>query len=271
MIVRGDRYNWLRTLLLVVTLGLGLPGLGTIGLAQQRAVAASMPDFPKLSGRVVDQAGILSAATAAQLTQTLEQFERHTGRQVVVATVKSLQGFPIEDYGYQLGRVWGIGEKDQNTGAILLVAPNERQVRIEVGYGLEGELTDAVARQILDQFILPQFRSGSLDAGVTNGVYAMLQVLGWKEAPRPQSLRARPIATAQESAVSTLLPIIVFFLMMFVFARLRGWSGGTYPGGIYRAGGPFRGGGIGGFGGSGGGGFRGGGGSFGGGGASGRW
>lgn len=274
MIVRGDSYHrlcqrWPLTLLLVVTLGLGMVVLGIGGLPPQRALAASMPDFPLLTGRVVDQAGILSAATNAQLTQTLEQFERDSGRQVVVATVKSLQGFPIEDYGYQLGRVWGIGEKDQNTGAILLVAPNERQVRIEVGYGLEGELTDAVARHILDQFILPQFRSGSLDAGVTNGVYAMLQVLGWQGAPRPQTLRQRPIATAQESAASTLLPIIVFFLIMFVFGRLRGWSSGTYPGGIYRAGGPFRGGGMGGFGG--GGGFRGGGGSFGGGGASGRW
>ncbi len=273
MIARVDGYRWLRRLLLVAALGfsavgLNTAGLGALGLSPRPALAASMPDFPPLSGRVVDQAGILSAATDAQLTQTLEQFERDTGRQVVVATVKSLQGFPIEDYGYQLGRAWGIGEKDQNTGAILLVAPNERQVRIEVGYGLEGELTDATSRHILDQFILPQFRAGSLDAGVTNGVYAMLQVLGWQGAPQPQALRQRPIATAQESAVSTLLPIIIFFLLIFVFGRQRGWSGGTYPGGTYRAGGPFRGGG--GFGG-GGGGFRGGGGPFGGGGASGRW
>ena len=255
-------HRWLLVLVVVAT----------ASLAPLFTFAASRPDFPVLSGRVVDQANALSPATRAQLTQTLEQFERDTGRQVVVATVKSLQGFPIEDYGYQLGRTWGIGEQGQNTGAILLVAPAERQVRIEVGYGLEGELTDAVSRQILDQFILPQFRAGNLNDGVTNGTFAILHVLGWTDGPRPQTLRQRPIPTAQESAVSALLPIIVFFLLFFVLGRLRGWSGGSYPGGIYRAGGPFRGGGGfgGGFGG-GGGGFRGGGGSFGGGGASGRW
>jgi uncharacterized protein len=160
----------------------------------------------------------------------------------------------------------------RSDGAILLVSPSDRQVRIEVGYGLEGELTDAVARQILDQFILPQFRAGHLDAGVTNGTFAILQVLGWQSGPRPQTLRQRPIPTAQESAISALMPIIIFILLVFVLGRLRGWSGGSYPGGIYRTGGPFRGGGFGGgFGGGGGGGFRGGGGSFGGGGASGRW
>ena len=257
MVVRGDIHRWLLILLFVVAANVTLP-----------QTHAAEPNFPPLTGRVVDQARVLSGATRAQLTQILEHFERETRRQVVVATVDSLQGFPIEDFGYQLGRHWGIGEKDANTGAILLVVPSERQVRIEVGYGLEGELTDAVARQILDQFILPQFRAGNIDAGVTNGTLAMLRVLGWQGGPMPQTLRQRPIPTAQDSVASFFLPFIVFFLLFFVLGRLRGWNGGSNPGGIYRTGGPFRGGG---FGGGSGGGFRGGGGSFGGGGASGRW
>lgn len=257
--MRGTLQRWVFALLLITA----------AALVPLRLFAASEPNFPTLTGRVVDQARVLSGATRAQLSQTLEQFERDTGRQVVVVTVDSLQGFPIEDFGYQLGRRWGIGEKNQNTGAILLVAPTERQVRIEVGYGLEGELTDAVSRQILDQFILPQFRAGKLDAGVLNGTYAILHVLGWQSGPMPQTLRQRPAQTTQELAIGAALPFIVFFLLIFVFGRARGWSGGSYPGGIYRTGGPFRGGGFGG--GFGGGGFSGGGGSFGGGGASGRW
>ena len=107
-----------------------------------RALAAA-PKFPTLTGRVVDDAGVLDASTQSQLTDMLAAHERATGEQVVVVTLDSLQGFSIEDYGYQLGRYWGIGQKGKNTGAILIVAPKEHKVRIEVGYGLEGTLTDA--------------------------------------------------------------------------------------------------------------------------------
>lgn len=229
------------------------------------ARAASEPKFPALTGRVVDQAGVLSEATEARLTRALADFERDTKRQVVIATVPDLQGFPIEDFGYRLGRAWGIGEKGKNTGAILLVAPKQREVRIEVGYGLEGELTDAKSRQIIEQTILPHFRAGDFDAGVTTGTLAILRALGWQGAgPAPQ--RAQP-ARQQDSWASFLLPFGIFFLFMFLANRQRRGRGG-----IYRRGGPFLLGGLGGggFGGRGGG-FGGGGGSFGGGGASGRW
>ena len=96
--------------------------------------------FPPLTGRVVDDAGILSPATRADLSAMLQRHEQATGEQVVVVTLPSLQGYSIEDFGYQLGRAWGIGQKDKNTGALLIVAPNEHKVRIEVGYGLEGHL-----------------------------------------------------------------------------------------------------------------------------------
>ena len=100
--------------------------------------------FPALTGRVVDEAGILDPATKATLEQKLSDFETKTTGQLVVVTLKSLQGTSIEDYGYQLGRHWQIGQKEKNTGALLIVAPNERKVRIEVGYGFEGTLTAAI-------------------------------------------------------------------------------------------------------------------------------
>jgi uncharacterized protein len=101
------------------------------------AVASALAlTFPALTGRVVDEAGILDPATKAALEQKLADFEAKTTGQLVVVTVKSLQGTSIEDYGYQLGRFWQIGQKDKNTGALLIIAPNERKVRIEVGYGL---------------------------------------------------------------------------------------------------------------------------------------
>src|SRR5215469_7299936 len=125
---------------------------------------AAGPDFPQLTGRVVDQAGILAPSTRDGLTEMLAQFEQATGQQVVVVTLRSLQGFPIEDFGYQLGRRWGIGQKGKNTGALLIVAPNERKVRIEVGYGLEGTLTDAGSRIIIEREILPNCRNGDFKA-----------------------------------------------------------------------------------------------------------
>ena len=121
--------------------------------------AFAAPKFPPLTGRVVDDAQILSPDVERDLTDKLESLETTTGRQLVVATVPSLQGYPIEDYGYQLGRAWGIGEKDKDTGAILLVAPNERKVRIEVGYGLEPVMTDALSSVIIQSAILPKSTS----------------------------------------------------------------------------------------------------------------
>src|SRR5262245_47770355 len=111
--------------------------------------AAYALTFPDLTGRVVDEAGILDPSTKAALERKLAEFETKTTGQLVVVTVKSLQGTSIEDYGYQLGRHWQVGQKEKNTGALLIVAPNERKVRIEVGYGFEGTLTDAVSKLII--------------------------------------------------------------------------------------------------------------------------
>lgn len=132
------------------------------------------PEFPALTGRVVDQAGILSQATITQLTAKLQQEEQETGNQIVVVTLNSLQGYDIADYGYQLGRHWAIGTEKNNNGALLIVAPTERKMRIEVGYGLEGWLTDAISSDIIRNKIRPAFKAGDYNAGVTAGIDSMI-------------------------------------------------------------------------------------------------
>ncbi|NPA73834.1 MAG: TPM domain-containing protein [Epsilonproteobacteria bacterium] len=135
------------------------------------------PVFPKLTGRVVDEAGILSPKTKEELSKKLALFENNTSNQVVVVTLKSLQGDSISDFGYQLGRHWGIGQKGKDNGVLLIVAPKEKKVRIEVGYGLEGTLTDAMASLIIKNKILPYFKKGDFDKGVSEGVDAILGVI----------------------------------------------------------------------------------------------
>ena len=141
------------------------------------AAPAHAQTFPQLSGRVVDAANLLSPADEAALTQKLEGLEQASTRQLVVATVPDLQSYPIEEYGYKLGRAWGIGQSEANNGTILLVAPNERKVRIEVGYGLEPILTDALSSQIIQNQILPRFREGNYPAGINAGADAVIAQL----------------------------------------------------------------------------------------------
>jgi len=244
---------------------------------------ASEPKFPPLTGRVVDDAGVLSASTQSDLTEMLSAHEGATGEQVVVVTLDSLQGYTIEDYGYQLGRHWGIGQKGKNTGAMLIVAPKEHKVRIEVGYGLEGELTDAISRTIIENNILPSFKRGDFDAGVLAGTTSILRVLGGNppEIGEPATSPGEGQFTPTVSNKSFFRPpdgfalaaVVVFFLIPFIGTVLL-------AGGFIRSGQKVQWGcsdGWDSYGGSsggssgGGGGFSGGGGSFGGGGASGSW
>lgn len=221
--------------------------------------------FPALSGRVVDDANLLDAHTRVQLSQMLEAHEQATGEQVVVATVPDLQGLPIEEYGYQIGRYWGIGQKGKDNGALLIVAPQQRKVRIEVGYGLEGLLTDAQSSVIINRIILPAFKRGEMSQGIVQGSAAILQVLGGNPLAQP----SRASAADGEGEPPSLWAIGLFIVLVVVVLYLQGLGGGGRRGG---PGGGF-GGGFGGLGGGrgGGGGFGGGGGSFGGGGSSGSW
>jgi uncharacterized protein len=240
------------------------------------SVQAADIAFPPLTGRVVDEAGIIPPAAAAQLTAQLAAHEQRTGQQVVVAVVKSLQGQPIEDYGYQLGRAWGIGQKGKNTGAILLVSPADKKVRIEVGYGLEGDLTDAVSATIIDQVMLPHFRQGDMAGGIVAGTVQILRALG-DTVPvtvPPPVRRQQHVEDGNGSIGAALLTFLIFGLFIWFARRRSGGGGGSMIvpfligstlGSMGNRGGSS-------FGGDGGGGgFSGGGGSFGGGGASGSW
>ncbi|MGL4764367.1 MAG: TPM domain-containing protein [Aeromonas sp.] len=219
------------------------------------------PDFPTLSGRVVDEASLMSRKQAHQLTQQLAAFEKRSGIQLVVVSVDSLQGETIEEYGYQLGRHWGIGQKGKDNGVLLLIAQDERKVRIEVGYGLEGDLPDAIAANIIQTRILPAFKRGDMVAGVVAGSQAIMQALGGQYRPTDNA--------SKEDKLGGPWLFILMVIAMIVLHNLRGGGGG--PGGrrrsAYMAGGF----GAGSFGNRSGGGFSGGGGSFGGGGASGGW
>ena len=248
----------------------GLALLAFIGSA-----AAAEPTYPQLTGRVVDDADLLSASDIAELDASLKALEDKSSDQVVVVTLPSLQGFTIEDFGYQLGRHWGIGTKEKDNGVLLIVAPNERKVRIEVGRGLEPLLTDAMSNVIINGVILPRFRSGDYAGGIKEGAKGIELVLTGDAAELAERVKGR--RDADDPKIDWLVVlfwtiIIVWFIWVTwrstqrqaygrrgapVFIPGPGWGGGN--GGGWSGGG------------GGNGGFSGGGGSFGGGGASGSW
>src|SRR5450755_824999 len=133
--------------------------------------------LPALTGRIVDQANIIPAATRSAIEQKLADLEAKSSIQLVVATVASLEGQEIEPYANELFRNWKLGEKTKNNGVLLIVAPKERRVRIEVGYGLEGVLTDALSNEILQAQVLPKFRAGNMPGGVVAGADALIAQL----------------------------------------------------------------------------------------------
>jgi len=235
--------------------------------------------FPPFTGLVVDNANVLTPGVEQSLTTKLEALQASTHRQMVVATIGDLQGDAIEDYGYRLGRTWGVGLRDVDNGIILIVAPNERKVRIEVGYGLTPIVTDALSSVIIQTAILPKFREGDLPGGIVAGTDALIAQLA---APDEEAKRKAEAALAaqQREQESDWFPLIfwgiVLLVILIVLFRSRGggrsfrsgsgpiviwggdsggWSSGSSGGG-WSSGGGFSGGG---------------GGSFGGGGASGSW
>ena len=226
--------------------------------------AAAAPTFPALSGRVVDGADILSPATEADLTQKLAALESKTSRQLVIVTLPSLQGYEISDYGYQLLRHWGIGQKKLNNGVLFIVAPKEHATRIEVGYGLEPILTDALSSVIIQAQALPHFRRNDFDSGVTAAANALIQQLSLErsEAEARAAAAAKQVQNGQGDDLPGWL-VLLIFLGIFGFIFFQSGGGGGPPGrrgggGPYYGGGGWPGGGWGG-------------GGFGGGGASGRW
>ena len=259
---------------------------GNIALAQT---------FPALTGRIVDEANLLDPAQEAALTVKLEGLETRTKRQFVVATLNSLQGYDIADYGYQLGRHWaigqdGVGEAEKDNGAILIIAPNERKLRIEVGYGLEPVLTDGFSSSVIRNDITPSFKAGDFAGGIDIGVDKIITQI---ELPPQEAAKvaAEAAKSQKKSSRGGGLGSVMFWLFIFFFfilpiitsirrqgRKYRGkrdddddddnWGGPViiWGGGSGFGGGSSWGGGGGNFGG-----FSGGGGGFGGGGASGGW
>lgn len=245
---------------------------------------AAEPTYPALTGRVVDGANLLAPDVRQRLEDKLKAHEDKTSDQVVVATVPSLQDISIEDFANGLFRHWKLGEKARNNGALLIVAPKERKVRIEVGYGLEGALTDALSKVIITTAIAPKFKTGDFAGGIEAGVDAVLTIL----AGDAEEWQRKAEVRSDESTLGEDIAVIIAMIMIFLFvvAFLRGlsqqggvrrhrlrngqwvtlpqspsWSTGSGSSSGWSGGGWS----------SGGGGFSGGGGSSGGGGASGDW
>ena len=258
------------------------PGGGTLLLALALVFVATLAaalTFPPLTGRIVDEAGLLSPQAEAAIEPKLADLEQRSGIQLVVATVSSLEGQEIEPYANELFRTWKLGEANKNNGILLLVAPNERRVRIEVGYGLEGTLSDALSKVIITNAITPRFKTGDFGDGVDRGVDDIITVLTtdaseWEARPDLRLDRAPEAEAPRWLLIAGFFAFFTLFVVSSGFRRLvnnvllgllvssgGGRSGGHSRGG-YSGGGSW---------GGGGGGFSGGGGSSGGGGASGGW
>lgn len=230
---------------------------------------------PRMSEPVVDQAGVISPARTAQLNQLLRNLHQSGGSQIGVLTIANLNGVSIEEAGIKTGDAWQLGRKGKDDGVILLVAPNDRKVRIEVGRGREGDLTDAYSRRIIREIIAPAFKAGDFDSGIVHGVAAIVSVTDPQfslDALGSQTQRMRRSSGEGASGNKLLrsLFVLLFFgiFLLLQFVRMLGLGGSRFgrSGGYWGGGGGFGGGGFGG-----GGGWGGGGGGFGGGGSSGSW
>ncbi|MCZ7583680.1 MAG: TPM domain-containing protein [Deltaproteobacteria bacterium] len=231
--------------------------LGAIAAAALVTLSAAQVKVPALKGRVNDYAGLLDARQTAQLENALAAFENETSNQVVLLTVPSLEGEAIEEFSMRAAEAWKLGQKGKDNGVLLTVAPNDRQVRIEVGYGLEGALTDLESSRIVRYAILPAFKEGNYYAGIAAGLDGIMKAtVGEFQAPQ----RDKAYGRKTHSVISTVFSILFFLLLISTrTGRFLLFTSMMFGG----RGGGFRGGG--------GGGFSGGGGGFGGGGASGRW
>src|SRR5476649_2215714 len=186
-------------------------------------IAVAAINFPSLTGRIVDQANVISAETRNAIEPKLVDLEAKSGIQLVVATVSTLEGQEIEPYANGLFRNWKLGEKAKNNGVLLLVAPNEHRVRIEVGYGLEGTLTDALSKVIITNAITPRFKAGDFSGGIARGVDDIITVLTtdaaeWQQRP---ALRLDSSQTNDPTNWLIIAAIIIFLGLMITWPGFR--------------------------------------------------
>jgi len=229
-----------------------IPHLLLLALLLGLASPAAALDVPPLRSHVTDLAGMISPQVKLRLEQALGEFERSDSTQIAILTIPSLEGENLETFSLKVATTWGLGQKPQDNGALLLVARDERRIRIEVGYGLEGRLTDLLTGRIIDHEMTPRFKSGDFDGGFLAGTAAMIEAVRGEYKATSRKKNQRP-------------PWGLIALILFLGPGLRLLGGGRNisshrRGGFWLGGGGF-----------GGGGFSGGGGGFGGGGASGGW
>ena len=256
----------------------GRPLLAVLLLAALAGAAgAALTIPPPPDRRINDFAGVLSGDERARLEDTLRARERESSSQIVVAIFRSLQGESLEDYSIRLAQAWRVGQKGLDNGVIFLVFLDDRKMRLEVGYGLESRLTDALASQILRQVAAPRFREGKVADGIAAGLDAIQQAIAgtYKAAPQGPAARGQGWNPFQVLLLLIVVGGIFSIVVPALFSshiRRQGWTGGRrgWGGPIIFPGGGWGGGGSGG-GGGGGGDFSGGGGDFGGGGASRDW
>ena len=252
-----------------------LPALVAVFALASPGRALDVPARPE--GRVSDYAGLLSPGARQRIESLIAQHEHVSSDQVAVAIFPSLDGESLEDFSIRLAEQWQIGSKEHDNGVILLVFVEDRKTRIEVGYGLEGRLTDALSDRVLRQILAPRFRAGDFDGGVERAVSAIIDIIQGEYTAPPEK---DPEASANRDFMLFALFLFIFFFLgpTLFWGKSRrgrmtgsgsGWTRWGGPGGFGGWGGGFGGGGFGG--GGGGGGFSGGGGSFGGGGSSGSW
>jgi uncharacterized protein len=232
---------------------------------------------PKLEGRVNDYADLLSPEAEERVKRNLEAHEKATGQQFVVLTIKSLEGDPLEDFSIRTVEAWKVGREKQDDGLLLLVVKDDRKVRIEVGHGLEGSITDAFSSRVIRSVLVPSFKTGDYAGGIEGALNVLMRHETGGAADLPEPASPQKSSRKVSPLFALLLFVLPFLIPFFVLSRLSGGRGrwgrtGGFLGGYYGgSSGGFGGGGFGGgFGGSSGG-FSGGGGSFGGGGASGSW
>jgi uncharacterized protein len=194
--MRVSRLQW------AVMLGVLLSSTLTVAFAS---------DFPPLTGRVVDQADVMTAESRSDIEAKSKDLEDKSGIQLVVATVQSLQGSDIETYANELFRFWRLGQAQKNNGVLLLVAPAEHKVRIEVGYGLEGTLTDALSSVVISSAIIPRFKTNDFSGGIVSGVDGIVSILSGDTADWQPTVGVRP-----DDQFGTGLFVVLFFIFIFI-------------------------------------------------------
>ncbi len=185
---------------------------------------AADPSYPALSGRIVDGARLIAPEARQRIEGKLKAHEDKTSDQIVVATVPSLQGLSVEDYANGLFRFWKLGQAKTNNGVLLLVAPTERKVRIEVGYGLEGALTDALAKVIITTAVAPKFKTGDFAGGIEGGVDAIVSILA---GDAEEWQRRASVRSDETSAVDIIAMVVMIALVLIIVAAFIREFGGT--------------------------------------------